>query len=115
MVDPRKQADVDRLMANAKLRWSAFTPDGKQVDWYPGGAYVIGDPTLSAEVATMLESDYTKLRLSQNQVLPNDISNPHSVRLALEMLYKGKGEIKYTGNVPDFADVAVKISPTALE
>jgi hypothetical protein len=37
------------------------------------------------------------------------------VRLALEIIYNGKGEIKYTGNVPNFEDVAIKISPTAVE
>jgi hypothetical protein len=115
MVDPRKQAEVEKLLANAKLRWSAVTPDGKEIDWYPAGAYVVGDPDLSAQISTMLESDYTKLRLSHNQYLPNDISNPHSVRLALEIIYNGKGEIKYTGNVPNFEDVAIKISPTAIE
>ena len=109
------QAEVDMIMAEQKLRWSAMTPDGKSIDWYPSGVYITGDGYLCTDVENLIEFQPEKLKLSHFQKLPNTVSNPYTVKLALEILYNGKEAIKYFGNVPDFKDVIVEIPESAVE
>jgi len=109
------QAEVDMIMARQKLKWSALTPDGKSVDWYPSGVYITGDGYLCTDIENLIEFQPERLKLSHFQKLPNTVSNPYTVKLALEILYYGKGAIEYSGNVPDFKDVIVKIPDSAVE
>jgi hypothetical protein len=115
MIDKKMQAEVDMLLAKQKLKWSATTPDGKKLDWYPTGVCITGDAMLCSEVESLIELKPQLLKLSQFQTLPSDVSNPYSVKLALEILYNGKGAIKYFGNEPDFSDVIVEIPESAVE
>lgn len=115
MVNKDRQAEVDMLLARQKLKWSAMTPDGKSLQWYPSGVYVTGDGLLCTEVENLIKLQPERLKLSQFQNLPSDLSNPYSVKLALEILYNGKEAIKYFGNVPDFKDVIVQIPESAVE
>lgn len=109
------QAEVDMIMARQKLRWSAMTPDGLSLDWYPSGVYITGDSLLCTQVENLIEFQPERLKLSYFQKLPNKISNPYTVKLALEILYNGKEAIKYFGDVPDFKDVIVEIPESAVE
>ena len=109
------QAEVDMIMAQQKLSWSAMTPDGKSLDWYPSGVYITGDGMLCTDIENLIEFQPERLKLSHFQKLPNTVSNPYTVKLALEILYYGKGAIEYFGNVPDFQDVIVKIPKSAVE
>jgi hypothetical protein len=109
------QAEVDMIRARQKLKWSAMTPDGKTLEWYPSGVYITGDPGLSTEIENLIEFQPERLKLSYFQKLPNTVSNPYTVKLALEILYNGKEAIKYFGNVPDFKDVIVEIPESAVE
>jgi hypothetical protein len=115
MVNKEKQAEVDMLSARQKLKWSAMTPDGKTLEWYPSGVYITGDGFLCTEIENLIEFQPEKLKLSHFQKLPNKISNPYTVKLALEILYNGKEAIKYFGDVPDFKDVIVEIPESAVE
>jgi len=115
MVNKARQAEVDMLLARQKDKWSAMTPDGKRIEWYPSGVYITGDGVLCTQISNLIEFQPERLKLSQFQNLPNTLSNPYSVKLALEILYNGKEAIKYFGNVPDFKDVIVGIPESAVE
>jgi hypothetical protein len=115
MINKKLQAQVDLAHANAKLKWHAKTPDGKIFEWYPAGDYVGGDPFVATQVESIILHQPWRLKLGFYQSLPADVTNPYSVRLALQILYDGMGDIEYFGNVPNFDDVIDKLPPGAVE
>ena len=115
MINKKLQAQVDLASKNAKLAWHANTPDGKVFRWYPAGDYVGGDGLVATQVESIILYQPWRLKLSFNQSLPADVSNPYSVRLALEILYDGQGEIEYFGNVPNLEDLIDKLPDGAVE
>ncbi len=108
---PITQADVDRLKARRESQWNAETPDGKSVYWNNIGLF--GDNDVVAKVLSRVEMG--ELNLSHFMVLPSNSKNPYSVKLALELVYLGKGEIKYSGNVPNFEDILPKLNENGVE
>ena len=89
MINKKLQAQVDLAHANAKLSWHAKTPDGKIFEWYPAGDYVGGDPFVATQVEGIILHQPWRLKLGFYQSLPADVTNPYSVRLALQILYDG--------------------------
>jgi hypothetical protein len=116
MIDKKIQDRVDLLFANEKLQWHAITPDNKLFKWHPDGFFE-GDPMLTTLVESIIEDEPHKLKLNYSQTLPADRGNPHSVRLALQVVYQFSGfeKIQYFGNVPNLDDVTTKIPKGAVE
>jgi hypothetical protein len=105
------QEDIDKWFESKKTKWEAVTPDGKNFVWTD--SYLAGDSEVVAKVKSTVKLQ--PLHLSHFFVLPADTKNPYSVKCALEMLYMNKGEIKYSGNEPNFEDVLPKLGRNDIE
>lgn len=103
--------DVEKWVESKKTRWEAVTPDGKKFQWTEN--YLAGDSEVVAKVKSTIK--LVPLHLSHFFVLPADTKNPYSVKCALEMVYMNQGEIKYSGNEPNFDDVLPKLGKNDIE